>query len=59
LACSLTEATAQASATGGSLVLRNNVLAGMTNNYGANTASGFNHQSFFEDAARGNQVFRP
>ena len=50
-------ATAQASATSGSLVLRNNVLAGMTNNYGTNPASGFTHQSFFEDASRGNQVF--
>ncbi|WP_046245935.1 T9SS type A sorting domain-containing protein [Hymenobacter terrenus] len=50
-------ATSQASATGGSLVLRNNVLAGITQNYGANPASGFNHQSFFEDASRGNQVF--
>jgi len=40
----------------GSLVLRNNVLAGMTQNYGASPA-GFNHQSFFENASRGNQVF--
>lgn len=50
-------AAAQTNATGGSLVLRNNVLAGMTANYGANPASGFNHQSFFEDASRSNQTF--
>jgi Secretion system C-terminal sorting domain len=50
-------ASAQSNATGGSLVMRNNVLAGMTVNYGTNPATGFNHQSFFEDAARGNQVF--
>jgi len=48
--------SAQASANNGSLVLRNNVLAGMTQNYGASPA-GFNHQSFFENASRGNQVF--
>ena len=48
---------AQANATGGSLVLRNNVLAGMTANYGANPSTGFNHQSFFEDASRANQTF--
>ncbi|UOQ72656.1 T9SS C-terminal target domain-containing protein [Hymenobacter cellulosilyticus] len=50
-------AAAQSNATNGSLVLRNNVLAGMTANYGVNPTSGFNHQSFFEDASRGNQVF--
>jgi hypothetical protein len=50
-------ASSQGNATSGSLVMRNNVLAGMTQNYGANPASGFNHQTFFEDASRGNQVF--
>ena len=50
-------AAAQANATNGTLVLRNNVLAGMTVPYGTNPTSGFNHQTFFEDASRGNQVF--
>ena len=50
-------AAAQANATAGTLVLRNNVLAGMTAPYGVDPTSGFNHQTFFEDANRGNQVF--
>ena len=50
-------AAAQANATAGTLVLRNNVLAGMTAPYGVDPTSGFNHQAFFEEANRGNQVF--
>jgi hypothetical protein len=49
--------SAQTNATNGTLVLKNNVLAGMTNNYGTNPATGFNHQTYFEEASRGNQVF--
>ena len=48
-------AAAQANATAGTLVLRNNMLTGMTAPYGTDPTSGFNHQAFFEDANRGNQ----
>ena len=50
-------AAAQANATAGTLVLRNNMLTGMTAPYGTDPTSGFNHQAFFEDANRGNQLF--
>ncbi|WP_426058188.1 T9SS type A sorting domain-containing protein [Hymenobacter sp. B1770] len=49
-------AAAQTNATNGTLVLRNNVLAGMTAPYGVDPASGFTHQGFFEGANRDNQV---
>jgi hypothetical protein len=47
----------QTNATNGSLVLKNNVLAGMTVNYSQQTGGTYNVQGYFEEASRGNQTF--
>ncbi|GAA4350569.1 hypothetical protein GCM10023185_08420 [Hymenobacter saemangeumensis] len=47
----------QANATSGALVLKNNVLAGMTVNYSQHSGGTYNVQAYFENASRGNATY--
>lgn len=57
LGLTLDGSAAQANATSGALVLKNNVLAGMTVNFSQQSGGTYNVQGYFEDPTRANATY--